>query len=42
MSEKTLTLGKHPITEEVTITAIDTLFYFEFSDKFKDRMSSNL
>lgn len=40
MSEKTLTLGKHPITEEVTITAIDTLFYFEFSDKFKDRMSS--
>ncbi len=41
MEEKTLTLGKHPITEEVTITAIDTLFYFEFSDKFKDHMESH-
>ena len=40
MEERTLMLGKNPITEDVTITAIDTLFYFEFSDKFKDRMSS--
>ncbi len=40
MEKRTLMLGKNPITEDVTITAIDTLFYFEFSDKFKDRMES--
>ena len=41
MDEKVITLGKHPLTEEVAITAIDTLFYFEFSDKFKDHMESH-
>lgn len=41
MKEKTLTMGKRLLTEEVTLTAIDTLLYFEFSDKFKDRMESH-
>lgn len=41
MKEKTLTIGKHPLTEEVALTAVDTLFYFEFSDKFKDHIESH-
>ena len=41
MNEKTLTMGKHILSEEVTLTAIDTLLYFEFSDKFQDRMESH-
>ena len=41
MEEKIVTLGKHPLTEEIVLTAIDTLFYFEFSDKFKDHMESH-
>ncbi len=41
MQEKILTMGKHTLTEEITLTAIDTLFYFEFSDKFKDHMESH-
>ncbi len=41
MDEKTLTMGKHTLTEEVTLTAIDTLLYFEFNDKFQDRLESH-
>ena len=41
MQETTLTMGKHALTEAVTLTAIDTLLYFEFSDKFKDRVESH-
>ncbi len=41
MEEKTLTMGKHTFTQEVSLTAIDTLLYFEFNDKFKDRMESH-
>ena len=41
MTKNTLTMGKHTLTEEITLTAIDTLFYFEFSDKFKDHIESH-
>ena len=41
MQEKTLTMGRHVLTEEVTLTAIDTLLYFEFNDKFKDHVESH-
>lgn len=41
MAEQTLTMGKHTLTEEISLRAINTLLYFEFSDKFKDRMESH-
>ena len=41
MKENAVTLGKHTLTEVLTVTAIDTLFYFEFSDNFKDHMESH-
>lgn len=41
MAEQTLTMGKHSLTEEISLRAIDTLFYFEFSDNFKDHLESH-
>ena len=41
MKEKTLTIGKHPLNEEVVLSSIDTLFYFEFNDSFKDHIESH-
>ena len=41
MQEKTLMMGKHTLTQEITLTAINTLFYFEFNDKFKDRIETH-
>ncbi len=40
MSEKSISFGRRMAEMPIHIEALDTLFYFEFSDKFKDYMQS--